>query len=234
MAKALFYNRTTLQYLKIPVPVAFQKLDEVIDRKYSSPKEAFCSLACKNGENICKRYSDIKLYGYLIAKAVADCDALRGACFCASHMVSYLSAVKSLLDAVAICRNETRGLALEPWEQDLTRGAFWVALRKHAPKVANRFEQLRCWYQEVKEWRNSAVHRLTPFSLLHAPGPPGKVSRKQQEVRIPTQPKVGLQHVICSPEEVSWMRPADLIGSWQDSVEELVNLACEELVAALG
>jgi hypothetical protein len=135
-----------------------------------------------HGFNIYRRMGDLELYCSTIGDELKEEDPWRAATVVGSLLVGYFSAAKSMLDAAALALNQSHQLGLALKNQDFGKGALLAALRASSSTSAARYDPLRPFFQEVIQWRDSAVHRTTPLVMVHTKpgfewlGPPAKGS----------------------------------------------------------
>ena len=223
--KTWFYNRTAYVLLGMPAPQCFIDLDEYFDTRFTT-SAAMMHESVTLAKNLCRRMADMELYASYISDAQKNLDVLKAAILIGTLLVGYFTACKSVLDAGAITLATLYNLTLTNKEMDFSRPRLLKQLKQETgPVVHGRYSSFQDLFDEIIKWRNSAVHRITPFVITHSPGPPDKVSREKIEIKMVAKPDVGISTIVISPKSVQWVEPLHFHRKWQN---QLINF-CKEV-----
>ena len=224
--KTSFYNRTGYLLPNMPaLPKCFEELDDYFDARFKTAG-ALTHPSVVLAENLCRRMADAELYAKQICEAQKGVNTFRAAIFIGSLLVGYFTSCKSLLDAGAITLATLYNLTLTNKEMDFSRPRLLKQLKQETgPVVHGRYSSFQDLFDEIIKWRNSAVHRITPFVVTHSPGPPDKVSREKIEIKMVAKPDVGISTIVISPKSVQWVEPLHFHRKWQN---QLINF-CKEV-----
>jgi len=228
--KTSFYNRTAYTLPNMPAaPRCFIELDEYFDTRFTTPagiKHEHVILA----ENLCRRMADVELYASYISKAKESPNALRGAILVGTLLVGYFVACKSLLDAGAITLAKVYVLSLTNKETDFSKQKFWKELDKKAGlTITGRYAPFKGLFKEIIEWRDSVVHRFTPFTVTHSPDDPDKVPRGEQEIKMVARPDTVISTVVKTPKSIPWVEPLHFHRKWRDELIGFCGEVCQDI-----
>jgi len=227
--KTSFYNRTAYVLLSIPVPQCFIDLDEYFDTRFAT-SSAIGHQSVILAENLCRRMADVELYASYISEAERSLNTLKGAILIGTLLVGYFSACKSLLDAGAITLASIYNLHLSNKEMDFLKQKFWRQLDKEAgPAITSRYAPFKSLFREIIKWRDSAVHRTTPFAVTHSPGDPFKVPREKQKIKVIAQPDAVISMVVKTPKSIPWVEPLHYHKQWQSQLIEFCKEVCLDI-----
>jgi hypothetical protein len=174
--------------------------------------------------------ADVELYASYISEAQKSLDTFRGAILIGTLLVGYFTACKSLLDAGAITLARVYNLALTNKKMDFSKSEFWRQLDKEAgPTISGRYAPFKSLFKEIIKWRDSAVHRLTPFVITHSPGEPGKVPREKMGIKMVAQPDAGISIIVKAPKSVPWVEPLHYHKQWQSQLIEFCKEVCLDI-----
>jgi hypothetical protein len=229
--KSSFYNRTAYILPNMPaVPQCFRKLDEYFDTKFTSAFSAMTNPSVILAENLCRRMADVELYANYISEAQKGLNTLSGAILIGTLLVGYFTACKSLLDAGSITLAKVYNLTLTNREMDFSKSKFWRQLDKEAgATISGRYAPFKGLFNEIVDWRDSAVHRITPFTLTHSPGDPFIVPRETQVIKMVAKPDVNISTVVASPQSVAWVEPLHYHKQWQSQLIEFCKEVCLDI-----
>ena len=205
--KTFFYNRTAYG-LKSPnatVPQCFVELDNCFDKLFQTPAGITQEVVIL-AENLCRRLADVELFTQYISEAQRKLDTFQAAILIGTFLVAYFNACKSLLDAGAITLAKIYSLELKDRQMDFSKGVFWRRLEERAGSiVVGRYAPFKSLFSEIVEWRDAAVHRLTPFVITHGPGSPDKVPRQEFEIKMVDQPDTDISVIVKRAKDIRWI-----------------------------
>jgi hypothetical protein len=173
--------------------------------------------------------ADIELYAWLISDAETDPDAFSGAAFIGTYLVGYFSACKSLLDAGSVTLAKLYNLNISSKEMDFSKQKFLKELKAKQPTVYQRYAKFDGLIKDIVEWRDSAVHRVTPLVIVHAPDDPNRTPRGKQEIRMVSEPDTTLSRVVKNRENISWVKPLHFHNEWKNSLIEFCEEVCFDI-----
>lgn len=228
--KTWFYNRTGYTLPNMPtVPRCFTELDEYFDTRFTT-SSALTHPSVILAENLCRRMADEELYASYISDTLKSPDTFKGAILIGTLLVGYFTACKSLLDAGAITLAKIYNLTLTHKGMDFSKPKFWKQLKQETGQVIpDRYAPFRPLFDEIIEWRDAAVHRLTPFVITHSPGAPGKVPREKMEIKMVDQPDAEVSTVVKAPKNIRWVEPLHYHRKWQSQLIEFCKEVCLDI-----
>lgn len=227
--KTWFYNRTAYVLLDVPVPKCFTDLDEHFDTRFTT-SSGMLHQSVTLAENLCRRMADVELYASYISDAQQNPNTFRGAILIGTLLVGYFSACKSLLDAGAITLARVYNLTLTNKQMDFSKPKFWKLLEEGAGSVViGRYTPFKGLFKDIVDWRDSAVHRLTPFAVTHGSGHPDKVSREKMEIKMIAQPDAEISMIVKAPKSVPWVEPLYYHKQWQIQLIEFCKEVCLDI-----
>jgi hypothetical protein len=230
--KTSFYNRTAYLFVGVPVPDCFLQLDKHFDTRFTTVNITHPSVIL--AENLCRRMADAEFYAHSISEALKNPNAFHGANLIGTLLVGYFTACKSLLDAGSITLAKVYGLTLTNKEMDFSKPKFWKELDKEAgPTVNSRYAPFKGLFKEVINWRDSAVHRLTPFVVVHTAGKPDKAPREKMEIKMVSQPDAGVSMVVKAPKSIQWVEPLYFHNKWQSQLRDFCEEVCSDIKATM-
>jgi len=173
--------------------------------------------------------ADVELYASQISDAQNNSDVVRAAILVGTSLVGYFTSCKSVLDAGAITLARIYQLSLSNKEMDFSKPKIWRQLGQKSTTAHDRYALFRDFFGEIVQWRDSAVHRITPFVITHSPGPPEKTPREKMEIKMVAKPDVGIYTVVASPKSVHWVNPLDFHRKWQNRLIEFCGEVCLDI-----
>ncbi|MEX3763134.1 hypothetical protein [Paraburkholderia phenoliruptrix] len=237
MPVAHFYNRSLYPHLQIPVPADLIALGDWIGARAKNTNEAYARFHLDHCENIARRSASIAYYELAIAHELADENFFRAAEVLSTLMTGYFGAVKSFLDAIAVCMDSTLGLKLKPLNLDLCRPPFFAQLAAKDPAAAARYSVYQAFYDEVKDWRNASQHQVAPLVMvagttearlgLHT----GETSRKDIDILLVNQPGRRPSSIGKSPETIKWVQPNAFFPRWRGFLDALLTDVCKDIIS---
>ena len=213
--------------LREETPSAMRGAHEEIMKKHGD--QFIFSRAYHHHQNLCRRFATTRLYEHLVEEAIAMNNLWVGAELANIHLCSYMSAVKSLIDASSVALNEIYSLGLPPRDQDFGKGKFMSVLRAVKPDVAKRYATLEPHFREFVTWRDSAIHRVAPLILVSGPGHPDEVTREQVSVQMVAQPDVDVSSLVALGAGADWVSPLHFPSKWRPHCIELITNTYEDL-----
>jgi hypothetical protein len=229
--KTFFYNRTAYS-LKLPnttVPQCFVELDNYFDTLFQTPVGLTQEVVIL-AENLCRRLADVELFTQYISEAQRKLDTFQAAILIGTFLVAYFNACKSLLDAGAITLAKIYNLKLKNREMDFSKGVFWRELEEHGGSiVVDRYAPFKSLFSEIVEWRDAAVHRLTPFVITHSPDSPEKVPREKLEIKMVDQPDTDISVIVKRAKDIRWIEPLDCHKRWREQLLGFCEQVCLDI-----
>ena len=149
-----------------------------------------------------------------------------------TYLVGYFSSVKSFVDGIAICLNQILNLGLSAIDQDLTRRAIWENLEA---KNQLQYHSHRDFFQELKVWRNTALHQLKPYVIVHATSAviqgknPFEIKREDVDIKMANAPGLSSVELYKKKSEIEWVSPLHYIEEWNNNILELANIVCVDI-----
>jgi len=173
--------------------------------------------------------ADAELYTQYLSEVQKGSDAFKSAILIGTFLVGYFVACKSLLDAGAIALARVYNLGLSNKEMDFSKSKFWKQLKESHPTVHDRYMPFKGLFDEVTKWRDSAVHRLTPFVVTHSPGRPDKVSPEKRQIKMVAQPDTIISDIVNVPKSIRWVEPLHFRKKWQSRFIEFCEEVCLDI-----
>jgi len=231
----LVYANTAYRLGYFQVPKCFEKLGEFIGKLLLREKnnrivlKAHSALYIDLAQNLCRRMADIELYAWLISQAETAPDAFNGAALVGTYLVGYFSACKSLLDAGSVTLAKLYKLNLSNKEMGFTKREFWKELKEKKSTVHHRYTKFDGLVNDIVEWRNSAVHRVTPLAAVHSSEDPDKTPRDKQEIRMVAEPDAEFSTVVKNHEKITWVKPLHFHSKWKNRLIEFCEEVCLDI-----
>lgn len=170
-----FYNRSAYRLIEksVDIPLFFRSFDLYLKMPTTKRNVARYYEDLSLAENICRRMGDVEYYATQISKQLSirknlfDESVLVG-----TFLVSYYAACASLLDAMAISLNKTYQLNLKSKKQSLLDKQFKLKLKQADKQIYQHFFTHIDMFNQIREWRDSSIHRQTPMVIVVGPGDP--------------------------------------------------------------
>ncbi len=230
--KTHFYYRSLLNELNIEIPEYFLQLDEFYDSVCSNMKVAYQEYDLQYSENIARRYADIKYYDKLIKNEYNDnINPFMASLRISSLLVGFYNSIKSFIDAIAITLNNILALNLKPIDTDLCRKQIWKSLPKN---IKIKYEPYKLFFNEVKNYRNAAAHRLSPNVVVCGPTSarqgkfPNEINRKDVELRLIDSPDNDV-NVLFDENNIKWISPLLHLEKWNSNLNKLGKLIIDDI-----
>lgn len=227
--KGLVYSNTAYRLGHFQVPECFKKLDDFFDELLFKNGKVLVHKSSDLAQNLCRRMADIELYAWLISQAETAPDTFNGAALVGTYLVGYFSACKSLLDAGSITLAKLYNLNLSNKEMDFSKPKFWSELKEKQATVYHRYTTFDGLVKDIVKWRDSAVHRVTPLVIVHAPDGPDKTPRVKQEIRMVVKPDAELSTVVKNHENITWVKPLHFHNKWKTHLSEFCEEVCLDM-----
>lgn len=231
-----FYNRTTYRSLdgRVAIPLPFLWLDREVFEKIGVGLTHAQHRPVMIAQTVCQRMADIDYFATEIGKAQKDPNVGRACSLIATYLVAYFSASKAFLDGIAIGLNQLFELGLSAREQDLGKATLLRALGRKDAGVAKRYQGYGPFVADVIAWRDSAVHRLSPLTVMYylKPGPPkARYISKDWVVRMHRDKTMSLGGLGNRTRLDAWIEPLELPKQWRPHFIEMSGTFCEDLGA---
>jgi len=227
--KGWAYCNTVYRLGHFQVPECFKKLDDFFDELLFKNGKVWVRESSDLAQNLCRRMADIELYAWLISRAETAPNAFNGATLIGTYLVGYFSACKSLLDAGSITLAKLYNLNLSNKEMDFSKPKFRRELTENQPTVYHRYAKFAGLVHDIVECRDSAVHRVTPFVIVHAPDDPNKTPRDKQEIRMVPEPDTELSTFVKNHEKINWVKPLHFHNEWKSCLIEFCEEVCLDI-----
>lgn len=230
--KSLFYNRTAYLLLNKSVPQCFMDLDQYFDTRFQTTRVLTHRLVVL-AENLCRRMADLELYAQYISEVQIAENPVKASILIGTLLVGYFNACKSLLDAGAITLAQVYNLNLKNKDTDFNKNIFWKRLQEIGPEVHARYISFKPFVRKIVDWRDAAVHRITPFVICHSPnGPPMEVPREKVEIRMVGKPDVTIDDIARKPKEALWVEPLYYHRLWHSKLIRFCEEVCTDIQGA--
>ena len=229
--KTFFYNRTAYspRLLNMTVPQCFIELDDYFDTLFPTTAGSTQEVVIL-AENLCRRLADVELFAQYISEAQRESDTFQAAILIGTFLVAYFNACKSLMDAGAITLAKLYPLNLTNKEMDFSKKKIWQRLETQiGPTVVDRYAPFKSLFDEIVKWRDSAVHRLTPFVVTHFPGSPEKVPREKLAIKMVDQPDTDISVIVKKAKDIRWIEPLDCHKQWREHLLGFCEQVCLDI-----
>lgn len=229
--KTHFYNRTaySLNLPNMTVPQCFIELDNYFDTLFQT-SAGLTNESTVLAENLCRRMADVELFSQYVSEAQRKPNAFRAAILIGTFLVAYYNSCKSLLDAGAIALARVYNLKLKNKETDFSKKIFWRQLETQTGLViVGRYTPFKGLFDEIVEWRDAAVHRLTPFVVTHSPSNPDEVPREQLEIRMVAQPDTDISEVVKKAGNIQWVECLYHHKKWRKQLIDFCGELCFDI-----
>lgn len=229
--KTLFYKRTVYNVglPNMEVPQCFVELDKYFDTLFTIPSD-LTHESVRLAENLCRRIADVDFYAHFISEYQKSPAINKAAILIGTYLVGYFNACKSLLDACSIALAKVYRLRLSNKQMDFSKKDFWKQLEDQTGVVIkNRYEPFKDLFDEIIEWRDAAIHRITPFVTRHSPGPPSNTPREKMEIKMVEQPDVDIYTVVKKISSIQWVEPLYYHKKWRNQLLELCKEVCLDI-----
>jgi hypothetical protein len=221
-----FYNRTAYRLLDSKIPVCFVALDVYFGKKNSDYIDKKISLA----ENICRRMSDIEYFAFQIKNNLAQKrDIWDDSVLIGTLLTSLYGSYKSLFDATAITLNYIYELGLTPKEQDFNKPVLWKRLQSKSETLHKRYFLFKDLSREVSDWRDAAIHRVTPIVMPVGPGDPGKIPINKFDVKLFNQKGMDLVELVNEKVKPNFVEPLYHYEKWHDQLLKICEEICKDI-----
>jgi len=222
-----FYNRTAYKILNVEIPKCFLRLDFFFPSGKSLVEIDLV-------ENICRRMADVEYYANEIGiNLKRKTNLWNETILIGTLLVSYYMSCKSLLDAIAISLNYIYGLSLSEKEQDFTKKKFWEHLEKKDKKIYKKYQSFKKLSYEIRDWRDAAIHRVTPFVIVVGPGNPGEIPSKKFNIKLISEKGVSMYNLVSRKSKPKFLNPLYHYFKWRSSLLKLCEDICEDIEDSL-
>ena len=229
-----FINRTALPILGVAIPACLAELDDALTKHYGGIPNAVTSREGRLAENLARRFADIYLFASHLQAILGTPDKFRAAILAGSYLTAYFVSVKSFLDSMAICLTDLYQLGLPPRLQDFNKRKFWDEFRQRDATAHAGYVAHRTWYASVRQWRDSAVHRVSPFVIVHSPGAPETAPAEAICIKMVDEPDTAVRELVNRrAASIRWVEPMHYPNEWQTKVLDNLQLVCEDIWASI-
>jgi hypothetical protein len=228
-----FFNRTVYIRHMTPVPECFLRLDRHFGAKGLTEGSGIDHPAVALAENLCRRMGNVDFYAESIEATLASgADFFHQTPVIGALLVAHFGACKSVLDAAAVSLNEVFGLGRQGGECDLKKDGFWRSLAGTNSVTATHHKQLRPWILSVVEWRDAAVHRVTPLTMTSQPRD-SQGNLLPWTVQLCLAPNVDnhgfARHIRARSTSIKWGHPLHFHRLWRDNLVALCDDVCIDI-----
>lgn len=225
--KTLFYKRTAYESLNRQVPKCFIELDDYFGKTFKAGSEIFQS-STRLAENLCHRMADVELYADYISEEVKRDNAFKAAINIGTLLVGFFTSCKSVLDAGAMALNMVYKLNLPERQQDFGKPELMRELKKKTrTEVYKRYRIYDSFIKEAIGWRDSAVHRHTPFCIVHQNH--SNSPREQQEIKLANQLDADINDIARKSATIEWVEPLHQYNKWYSSLVAFCADVCTDI-----
>jgi hypothetical protein len=241
--EGLFFQRSAYPFIGVNPPSCFtsiaKELAVIIVDCGSNVHEAYKNPSFILAENLCRRMGDLELYEGAIKRELNDPNQWKAVVVIGSLMVGYFSTAKSILDAGSVALSHLYQLGLSNKEQDFSKQKFWKSLARADSNAHNRYSQFRGHFDGIVKWRDSAVHRLTPFLIIDANmekignRPPEQIARSEVAILMSANPDTDMPSLLANARGMKWSDPLDIPTSWKPKFIAYCEQLCNDIKAKL-
>jgi hypothetical protein len=166
-----FRNQSLFDNLEADPPQCFLDLEQHLAPRAAAVFHPGQDPVIALAENLCRRLADAVFYAKELTESRSRMKR-GGHNLISTRLVGFYASCKALLDAAAIALAHQYGLTqasgapLTSLQQDFAKGAIWAALRTQHPDVHARYLRLKPTMDEIVDWRNASLHRVSP--IVHA------------------------------------------------------------------
>jgi len=172
--------------------------------------------------------ADVELYACFIGDAQKNSDLIKASILIGTLLVGYFSSCKSLLDAGAITLTKVYNLPLRNKEMDfISKPKFWRELNGVSTTVHSRYMSFKDFFDEITKWRDSAIHRITPFVTTYS-----QTSDKgltPTEIKIASKPEYGIAEILEPTPMLPLVEPLYFHRNWQSRMIEFCGEICSDI-----
>jgi hypothetical protein len=228
-----FYNRSLLPFLGQPVPDALVEIGKFIGSKAPNMLVAHAQFHLDHCENLSRRLGDVFYFASMLdAHLASNGEQYTQSLLVQTLLIAYLGAVKSFLDAIAVCLNDLYDLNLQEFQQDLCRKSLHEKLNDKDPIAAVRYKVHAEFYESVRNWRNAAQHQTAPMVMVCGPteARPGNPSGLKGAIQLVNAPGYKVEELMKNPSGAVWAEPTVFFGAWNKSIADLLGLICNDIM----
>ena len=223
------YNRTAYCLLGITIPQFFVEIEDCFQKRFTDGS-FLTNHAFKSTENLCRRMADVEFYASYIYEEQKRADAYQAAASIGTLLVAYFSACKSLLDAGAITLAKIyMPDKLSNKEMDFSKPIFWRQLKETCATVYSRFASFKGLSRDIIDWRDAAVHRLTPLVIIHSTSSPKETPREKIEIKMVAQPDAEIRDIVKAPKNIRWVEPLHFHKKWHSQLLSFCEEVCSDI-----
>jgi hypothetical protein len=227
-----FLNNSGFRPLHATPPQCFLDLEPLLAPRAHALAHPELDPAIALAANLCRRLADVLVSA---GDVVAIFDKPRdGRQFTiGTRLVGFYSACQTLLDAGAITLTHQYGLQtkqgtpLTPKQQDFGKGDIWNALHCQQPSVEKRYRRFKKMIAEIGEWRDAAVHRVTPLVVTTMGRDPESNGVWFVRYSMALDPKASLQSLLDLTADTTV--PTYHFDRWRLDLLEFCKEVCEDI-----
>lgn len=223
------YNRTAYCLLGITIPQFFAETEDCFQKRFTDGS-FLTHPAFALTENLCRRMADVEFYASYISKEQERVDSYKAIAAIGTLLVGYFGACKSLLDAGAITLAKIyMPSKLSNKEMDFAKPFFWTQLNQANTTVCRRYLLFKSLSDDIIDWRDAAVHRLTPLVIATSPGPPAKTPREKIKIMMVAQPDAEIKDIVKAPKNIKWVEPLHFHKKWHSQLLSFCEEVCSDI-----
>lgn len=227
--KGYLYNRTAYCSLSITIPQFFVELEDCFQKRFTGGS-FLTNPTFTLTENLCRRMADVEFYASHIDEEQKRANTYEATASIGTLLVGYFSACKSLLDAGAITLAKIyMPNKLSNREMDFAKPFFWTQLNQANTIVCKRYLSFKGLSDNIIDWRDAAVHRLTPLVIVTSPGPPEKTPRDKIEINMVAQPDAEVSTIVKAPKNIKWVEPLHFPKKWHSQLLSFCKEVCSDI-----
>jgi len=239
--RTYFYNRTAYAYLSDRLPIFFVNLDVMFDAIISDFADAACLPVTRHASNLCRRLGDVEFLAWKVDETVHPPKDWYASVAAGTFLVAYFSACKSVLDAVAVALADLYDLQVMQHgqvhkltfkEQDLTKSIFWRALEEKDRKLFDRYHRFcrasNANIRDMIDWRDIAIHRVTPFTVPAGPGVPSD-DKVPPAVLVFKDKDLELCQWLRNPSFEQLVDPTEFHRRWRNDLIDICQEVCKDI-----
>jgi len=227
--KGYLYNRTAYCLLGVTIPQFFVETEDCFQKRFTEGR-FLTHPTFTLTENLCRRMADVEFYASYIYEERKRADAYGAAAGIGTLLVGYFSACKSLLDAGAITLAKIYMPGqLSNKQMDFAKRLFWTRINQANTKVCKRYLSFKGLSDDIIEWRDATVHRLTPLVVIHSSTAPDKTPRNKIEIKMVAQPDAEIKDIVKAPKNIKWVEPLHFHKKWHSQLLSFCEEVCSDI-----
>lgn len=210
----------------------FLRLDELLACKQDTGIHIHEPILADHVENMVTKLGFVLLSRDNIAQCTPHNQTLMN-----YHVSHFIYDTKAFLDAISVVLNYFYYLQFITGDIDLKKGTFKNKLESVCPKLGQEITNQEKWIQEVIEWREAIIHRLTSPIIFYGSGEDMK--NNKLSIKMPVEPisLMELQQRFKELKQKYGKVEQEILpfcDRWIEESKKLFNLVCESLVKDSG